>query len=116
MGWMLREAGIELPLLLKPRAIKTEWLYSLLAVLPYTLAAAFAVVFYGHVRNQFRAHMPKSDNRWRPVGMDRLARDAALDPERIEHWQHEQILYVEHGPLGRVTNACTAPPDLPGPG
>lgn len=45
--------------------------------------------------------------------MDRLATGAALDPDKLAAWQKAQILYVEHGPLGRVTDASTLPPRQP---
>ena len=40
-----------------------------------------------------------------PGGLERLATGVALDPKLLEQWQTARILYVEHGPHGRVTNA-----------
>jgi len=39
------------------------------------------------------------------VGMDRLATGAALDVDKLAAWQSARVLHVEHGPLGRVTEA-----------
>ena len=45
--------------------------------------------------------------------MARLATGAALDPDKLAAWQKAQILYVEHGPLGRAPDAGTVPPRRP---
>lgn len=49
----------------------------------------------------------------RPVGIDSLASGAALDPEKLAGWQRQQVLYVKHGPRGRVTDAGTTQPSRP---
>ena len=66
-----------------------------------------------YLREKLKAHFGKPDERWRPVGIARLASSTALDPELLATWQATQILYVEHGPLGRVTDAGTVPPQRP---
>ncbi len=39
------------------------------------------------------------------VGMERLATGMALDVDKLAAWQSARILHVQHGPLGRVTDA-----------
>ncbi len=60
-----------------------------------------------------KPHVGRADERWRPIGTERLASGLALDPERLAGWQSAQILYVEHGPLGRVTDASTTQSSRP---
>ncbi|MBL8421792.1 MAG: hypothetical protein JNK92_14305 [Dechloromonas sp.] len=45
--------------------------------------------------------------------MAHLATGAAVDPDKLAAWQKAQILYVEHGPRSRVTDAGTTPPQRP---
>ena len=103
--------GFSLPRLLMPSAVSLESFQILLHLLPYALATAVAAIVLAYVFERLKRRLGKNDERWRPVGMARLARDAALDPQNIERWQQEQVLYVEHGPRGRVVNAFTEPPD-----
>ena len=75
------------------------------------LVVEFEPVLAAYVRERLKRLGNKPDTRWRPVGMDRLARDAALDPDNLARWQQAQVLYVEHGPQGRVKSAYTSRPD-----
>jgi poly-beta-1,6-N-acetyl-D-glucosamine biosynthesis protein PgaD len=107
------EIGFELPPFLTPQVISLQSFRALAHLLPYALAATAALLLAAYLFDRLKRRWAGPDERWRPVGLARLARDAALDPENIERWQQAQVLYVEHGPLGRVINASTEPP---GPG
>ncbi|QKS28951.1 MAG: hypothetical protein HT579_08555 [Candidatus Accumulibacter similis] len=73
--------------------------------MPYVVGVAVLVCLVGALRARLKARIGTADERWRPVGLDRLATGAALVPQKLAAWQKAQILYVEHGPRGRVTNA-----------
>lgn len=103
--------GFALPKLLMPSSVTLDSFQTLLRLLPYAIATAVAAILLAYVFERLKQLLGKTDERWRPVGMARLARDAALEPENIERWQQAQILYVEHGPQGRVRNAYTSRPD-----
>jgi poly-beta-1,6-N-acetyl-D-glucosamine biosynthesis protein PgaD len=105
-----RSLGFDLPHVLLPSAVSLGSFQILVRLLPYAIATAVTALVLAYLFERFKRHWAKSDERWRPVGMARLARDAALEPENIERWQQAQILYVEHGPRGRVTNASAEPP------
>ena len=105
-----RALGFNLPHILLPSAVSLESFRALAHLLPYALAATAALLLAAYVYEHLKRRWAKPDERWRPVGMARLARDAALDPQNIERWQQEQVLYVEHSPRGRVINAFTEPP------
>ena len=77
------------------------------------IGVAIFVFLVSALREGLKARIGKTDDRWRPVGMARLATGAALDPDKLAAWQKAQILYVEHGPLGRVTDASTVAPQQP---
>lgn len=79
--------------------------FALLEILPWAIGLAVLLILIAAAFEHLRAAGYLSDKRWRPVGNDRLARDAALDPDNISHWQQARILYVEHGARGRVKNA-----------
>ncbi|NJD25557.1 MAG: poly-beta-1,6-N-acetyl-D-glucosamine biosynthesis protein PgaD [Betaproteobacteria bacterium] len=102
--------GFELPRFLVPQVVSLESFRALAHLVPYALATASAVLFAAYIYERLKRHWGKTDERWHPVGMDRLARDAALDPENLARWQRTQVLYVEHGPRGRVMNAYNEPP------
>jgi len=104
-----RHFGYDIPEILFPSQISLDSFFALLHVTPYVLAFAAAVLIASYLREKLKARFGKPDERWRTVGMARHAHDAALDPENVERWQQAQILYVEHGPRGRVINASTEP-------
>ena len=106
-----RSLGFDLPHVLLPTAVSLGSLQILLRLLPYAIATAVTALVLAYVFERFKRHLGKSDERWRPVGLDRLAHDTALEPENISRWQQAQVLYVEHGLHGRVTNAYTSRPD-----
>jgi hypothetical protein len=87
--------------------------FALLSVMPYLLGGVALIFLAALIRERYRAHIGYESERWRPVGMARLATGTALDPELLEQWQSARILYVEHGPLGRVTNASETYPSRP---
>lgn len=104
--------GFELPSFLTPRVVSQASFLALADLLPYAVATAAALLFAAYVYDRLKRRWGKTDDRWRPLGMDRLARDAALDPDNLARWQRTQVLYVEHGPRGRVINAYN---ELPRP-
>jgi len=111
-----RHFGYDIPEILFPSQISLATFLSLVEVMPYVVGVAVLVFLASALREKLKARIGKADDRWRPVGMARLATGAALDPDKLAAWQKAQILYVEHGPLGRVTNARAKPADQPGPG
>lgn len=104
------DLGLELPRFLRLQGVSLESFSALARLLPYALASALAVLLAAYLLERFRGRAARPDLRWRPVGMERLARDAALEPGNLDRWQAAQVLYVEHGPLGRVKNASTRVP------
>jgi poly-beta-1,6-N-acetyl-D-glucosamine biosynthesis protein PgaD len=102
---MGQELGFELPRFLQPRGVSLSSFRALANLLPYALAAALALLLAAYLFERLGRRWRAPDTRWRPIGMDRLARDAALDPQNLELWQATQILYVEHGSRGRVKSA-----------
>jgi poly-beta-1,6-N-acetyl-D-glucosamine biosynthesis protein PgaD len=108
-----RHFGYDLPEILFPSQISLATFLSLVEVMPYVVGVAVVVFLFGALREKLKARIGKADDRWRPVGMDRLATGAALDPDKLAAWQKAQILYVEHGPRGRVSDASTLPPRRP---
>lgn len=105
-----RSAGYQLPHIIFPSHFGLESFFALLHVTPYLIGTVALIMLAGLTREKYRAHIGYESERWRPVGMERLATGAALDPAALASWQSAQVLYVEHGPLGRVTNASLAPP------
>lgn len=105
--------GYDLPEVLFPSQISLDTFLSLVNVMPYVIGVAIFVFLVSALRERLKARIGKTDDRWRPVGMARLATGAALDPDKLAAWQKAQILYVEHGPLGRVTDASTVAPQRP---
>lgn len=106
-----RKLGVDLPEIALPSAVSLKSFEALAHVAPYAIAAAIMAVVLAYLYNRLRTKLGDGDTRWRPVGLARLARDAALDPQRIAEWQKMQVLYVQHGPLGRVIDAQGQPPD-----
>lgn len=105
-----RELGLDVPEIVLPSAISLKSFEALAQVAPYAIMVACAMILLAYLYERLRRKLGKTDTRWRPVGLLRLALDAALDPQRIAKWQEMQVIYVEHGPLGRVTDAHGAPP------
>ena len=109
-----RYYGYHLPEITFPSQISLDSFLALIRVTPYVLAFAMLIALASILGEKIKARTHKKNERWRPVGMERLATGAALDPELLAQWQIARILYVEHGPLGRVTNASatyTSRPD-----
>ena len=78
------------------------------------VALAVLIVLGNFVKEKLKARFATPRTRWRPVGIDSLAADSALDPALLARWQAARVLYVEHGPRGRVVNASTTPPGVSG--
>lgn len=108
-----RHLGYDLPKFGFDSHFGLESFLSLLHVMPYLIASVALILLVGLMREKYRAHIGYESERWRPVGMARLATGTALDPKLLDQWQSAQILYVEHGPLGRVTNASETYPSRP---
>jgi poly-beta-1,6-N-acetyl-D-glucosamine biosynthesis protein PgaD len=104
-----RHFGYDLPKFGFDSHFGLDSFFALLHVMPYLIASVSLILFVGLLREKYRAHIGYESERWRPVGMERLATGAALDVKALAQWQSERVLYVEHGPLGRVTNAATTP-------
>lgn len=105
-----RHLGYDLPPITFPSQISLDSFLALVNVTPWVIGVALAVIAVSYLVEKFKSPPDARDARWRPVGMDRLAVGAALDPELLAQWQSAQVLYVEHGPRGRVTNAGISPP------
>lgn len=108
-----RHFGLDLPEIFFPSQISLDSFFALLHITPYVLAFAVTILIASYLREKLKARFGKPDERWRPIGAARLASSAALDPEQLAAWQAAQILYVEHGPRGRVTGASTTRPSRP---
>lgn len=93
-----------------PSHISLDSFLALLGVVPWAIGAALSAVCIAYLIERLKAHPTHTRH---PVGIDNLATGAALDPEKLAGWQRQQVLYVEHGPRGRVTNAHTAQPSRP---
>ena len=100
-----RHFGYPMPEIAFPSQISLDSFLALARVTPYVLAFAILIALASILGEKIKARSNKNDERWRPVGMERLATGAALDPKLLAQWQTARILYVEHGPMGRVTNA-----------
>ena len=108
-----RHFGYPFPDIIFPSPISLSAFLDLLEVTPYAIGLALTLIMTSYLREKIKARIGQRDERWRPVGMARLATGAALDPVHLAAWQDAQVLYVEHGPLGRVTNASTNQPSRP---
>jgi poly-beta-1,6-N-acetyl-D-glucosamine biosynthesis protein PgaD len=108
-----RHFGLDLPEIFFPSQVSLDSFFALLHVTPYVLAFAAMLLITGYLREKLKARFGKPDERWRPVGTARLAASSALEPDQLAAWQAAQILYVEHGPRGRVTGASPARPSHP---
>ena len=106
-----RKLGVDLPEIVLPSAVSLNSFEALAYVAPYAFVAAVMAVLLAYLYNRLRTKLGDGDTRWRPVGLERLAQDAALDPQRIAEWQTMQVLYVQHSPLGSVIDAQGQPPD-----
>lgn len=106
---LARHFGYPLPEIALPSSISLDAFFALLHVMPHALGLALTIFVISYLREKLKSRMGTGEKRWRPVGMERLATGAALDPEQLAAWQREKILYVEHGPLGRVTYASNSP-------
>lgn len=105
-----RHFGYDLPKIAFPSQISLDSFLALMQVTPWVIGVALGVVATSYLAEKFKSHRRVGDARWRPVGMDRLAAGAALDAELLAQWQSAQVLYVEHGQQGRVTNASMSAP------
>jgi poly-beta-1,6-N-acetyl-D-glucosamine biosynthesis protein PgaD len=100
-----RYYGYQIPEIAFPSQISLNSFLALARVTPYVLAFAILIALASILGEKIKARSSKNNERWRPVGMERLATGAALDPKLLAQWQAARVLYVEHGPMGRVTNA-----------
>ncbi len=108
-----RYLGYDLPEIYIPSQISLHSFLSLVHILPTVIGVALGILAMSYVREKMKSGAAHPDERWRPVGAERLATGLALDPARLAAWQSAPILYVEHGPRGRVINASPQPPDQP---
>ena len=108
-----RHLGYNLPEIYFPSQISLHSFLALVNVLPTVVGIALGGLLLRFLWEKMKPHIGRADERWRPVGTKRLASGLALDPERLAAWQSAQILYVEHGPHGRVTDASTTQPSRP---
>ena len=106
-----RYLGYAVPEIVYPGHISLDTFLMLMRVTPWVVGIAVAIVMVSYLREKRKTLNRVSDERWRPLGMERLAAGAALDPEQLAKWQSAQVLYVEHGPRGRVVNANTVRPE-----
>ena len=109
-----RHFGYNLPEIAFPSQISIDSFLALARVTPAVLGAAVLIVLGNFVKEKLKARFATPRTRWRPVGIDSLAADSALDPALLARWQAARVLYVEHGPRGRVVNASTTPPGASG--
>jgi poly-beta-1,6-N-acetyl-D-glucosamine biosynthesis protein PgaD len=100
-----RYYGYQIPEIAFPSQISLDSFLALARVTPYVLAFAILIALVSILGEKIKARSNKNNERWRPVGMERLATGAALDQKLLAQWQAARVLYVEHGPMGRVTNA-----------
>ena len=105
-----RHFGYDLPDIVLPSKISLETFLALARVSPYVLVASLLLILGSLIFEKIKVRFAKPKDRWRPVGMERLATSTALDPELLKQWQSARILYVEHGQLGRVVNATPTSP------
>jgi len=105
-----RHFGYDLPEIAFPSQISIDSFLALLRVTPVVLGAAILIMLGSIIKDKITARFAKPKARWRPVGIDSLAADTALDPKLLAQWQSARVLYVEHGPRGRVVGATTIRP------
>ncbi len=105
-----RHFGYQLPEIAFPSQVSLDSFLALVRVTPAVLGAAILVVLGSMVKEKLMVRFAKPKARWRPVGIDSLAASTALDPALLAQWQSARVLYVEHGPRGRVVNATTSRP------
>lgn len=102
--------GYTLPETVRPSPISLHAFFSLLAVTPYALAGAMVIFVVAYLRETVKLQAGANDERWRPLGMERLATATALEPQKLAAWQNAKVLYVRHGARGQVADASTTPP------
>ena len=105
-----RHIGYDFPQFNLTSRFSMEAFFALLRITPYLIGTVALIFVAGLLREKYRAHIGYESERWRPLGMERLATGSALDPGLLDQWQSARILYVQHGPRGRVTNASEAVP------
>jgi poly-beta-1,6-N-acetyl-D-glucosamine biosynthesis protein PgaD len=109
IGWL---GGINhLPLADYSSPLSLDSFFTLLELIPDVITIALAIILISYLGEKLRARFSHRAAPWRPVGMARLATGEALDPALQASWQATRIIYVEHGPLGRVSNAYSKRPD-----
>lgn len=108
-----RHFGYQLPEVAFPSQISLRSFLTLLEMLPFVAGAAIALMLLSYLWEKMRAHAGFPDQRWRPIGLERLAHSMALEPEKLLAWQAAQVIYVRHGDHGNVIDASTTLPDQP---
>lgn len=115
--WLAQAAlaivGLRLPGPMPPGTLSLSSFKALMNVAPLAALCMAAALALGVLRRWWVRRVMDRHAPVRLVGLDRLARDAALNPARVRAWHDEQILYVEHGPMGRVKDASAVPPAHP---
>lgn len=125
-GWMLwlamwvpflaafgRHLGYQLPEVAFPSQISLRSFLTLLEMLPFVAGAAIALMLLSYLWETVKSHAGFPDQRWRPIGLERLAHSMALEPEKLLAWQAAQVIYVRHGDHGNVIDASTVQPSRP---
>lgn len=107
---MARQPGFDLPSWPFATAVSLRALASLAQLLPWVAAFAGAAVLLRYLREKLTERDGGAKKRWRHIGLERLASEQALRPERLAEWQSARVLYVSHDPLGNVTDAGVEPP------
>lgn len=105
-----RHFGYVLPEFAIPSQVSLDSFLALVRVTPAVLGVTVLIMLGSIAKEKIMARFAKPKVRWRPVGIDSLAADTALDPALLAQWQSARVLYVEHGPRGRVVNATSLRP------
>lgn len=108
-----RHFGYDLPVVAFPSQLSLHSFLLLAELIPIVVVAAVLAMALRFLWEKLRNHAGFPDRRWRPVGLERLAHQMALDPQRLSTWQSAQILYVHHGDHGNVIDATTTQPKRP---
>ena len=103
-----RHLGYDLPTIAFPSQISLDSFLALVNVTPWVIGVALAVVAASYLVEKFKS---PPDEALATGGHGQVGRRSGTGSRLLAQWQSAQVLYVEHGPLGRVTNASTCPPE-----